>query len=119
MKRIFAIVGLIAAIFALCSCQLLSSSEVSIVRFSLTNESIRLVEGVAPKKPMSIVIQHETTDENDEASSVTLADGLLIDGELPLTRTVSEPTEVVISMKVGRTSNKAEATAVLRPNATT
>lgn len=118
MKRIFAIVGLIAAIFALCSCELLSSSEVSIVRFSLTNESIKLVEGVTPKNPISIVIQHETTDENDEASSVTLADGLLIDGELPLTRTVPEPTEVEISMKVGRTSNKAEATVLLRPNAT-
>ena len=118
MKRFLVAIGLIVAIFALCNCQLQSSSGASIVRFSLTNESVKLVEGVTPKEPISIVVQYETTDENDEASSVTLADGLLTDGELPLTRTVPEPTEVVISMKVGRTSNKAEATALLRPNAT-
>ena len=82
--------------------------------FRLTNESVRLVQGM----PISIAIRYEITDENIEVSSVTLAEGQLVDGQLALDQKVTEPTEVLISVKVGADGKIAETTAVLKPDST-
>lgn len=115
MKRVLAVLGLVAASLVLNSCQWQSFVKITVTNFSLTTESVRLVKGNLTEQPISISVQYEDTDENGEVSYVTLADGPLEDGELELSQSVSEPTEVVISVKVGADGESAETTAILKP----
>ena len=118
MKRAFVVIGLCATTLVLSSCSWQSYLEETVTHFSLTNESVTLVEGIVPEKSLKIVVRSETTDENHEGSSVMLAEGELANGRLALTRQVTEPTKVVISMNLGSVGEEPEVTAVLRPNTT-
>ena len=117
MKRACVVVGLVATTFVLNSCLWQNYVEETVTHFSLSNESVRLVEGIVPDKLLTIVIRSEVADENNEDSTVTLTEGELDDGRLALSRQVTEPTKVVISMKLGSEGDDPEVTAVLRPNA--
>lgn len=116
MKKVLITIGLIATTLVLNSCQWTSSVTLTITHYSLTNESVRLVQGLPSLQPISMSVGYEVTDENNEVSNVTLADGPLVDGILKLVRKVNEPTEVIISVNNGTDGDNAEATAVLRPD---
>lgn len=116
MKKAFLVLGLITTSLVLNSCQWQSYTKMVFTHFSLTNESVRLVNGILTEQPISIVIRYESTDEHGEISNVILADGPLGDGELELNQSVTEPTEIFISMKVGEGGKTSEATAVLKPS---
>lgn len=117
MTRDVLAIGLIGITLILISCQSQPVDTLTITHYSLTNESVRLVQGLPSPQPISISVDHEGTDENNEVSSVTLANGQLVDGELKLEQKITEPTEVVISVKFVTDDVNRETTAVLRPDA--
>lgn len=116
MKRVFLVLGLITTSLVVNSCSWQTYVTMTLTHFSLTNESVRLVKGIPTKRPISIMIRHENTDGSDESSGEVLADGTLIDGKLDLSHSVTEPTEIVISVKVGEDGASSETTAVLTPD---
>ena len=118
MKKVFVTIGLIAATLFLNSCQWQTFVKITMTHFSLTNESVRLVHGIHSEQPISITVSYEITDENNEVSIVTLTEGQLVEGELALDQKVTEPTEVVISVRVGADGDNAETTAILKPDST-
>lgn len=115
MKKVLVGLGLLAASLVLNSCTWQTYTKITTTHFRLSDESVRLVKGKWTEQPISISVRYEDTDENGEVSYVMLADGPLEDGELELSQSVSEPTEVVISVKVGEDGESSETTAVLKP----
>ena len=97
-KAIFTI-GLFGFTLFLIGCQSRIVGTETITHYSLTNESVRLVQGVPSEQPISISVSSRVTEENNKVTRVSLANGQLIDGELKLDQQVTEPTEVVISVK--------------------
>lgn len=116
MKKVLAVLGLIAASLVLNSCSWQTFAKITVTHFSLSDESVRLVSGKWTEQPIVVSVRYEVTDENGEVSYVMLADGPLEDGELELSQSVSEPTEVVISVKVGADGESTETTAILKPS---
>lgn len=119
MKRVIFSLGLLAVLLSICSCQQRYTVSVSIYQFKLTNESVQLVSDIPIEQPLSITVSYEIADEDDEVSTVMLADGPLIDGKLELTQEVAEPTEVEVLVRSDASNPNARATAttVLRPSA--
>ena len=115
MKNVLIVLGLFAASLVLNSCSWQTYAKITLTHFSLSDESVRLVKGKWTEQPISVSVRSEVTDENGEVSYVMLADGTLVDGELELSQTVSESTEVVISVTVGEDGEASETTAVLKP----
>ena len=116
MKNAVLSIGLIGCTLVLISCQSQVVDTLTITHYSLTNESVKLVQGTPSQQPISILVSYEITDENNEASNVILANGQLVDGELNLTQGVTEPTEVLISVIQGSRLVNPGITAVLKPD---
>lgn len=118
MKKTVLAIGLVALTLLLNGCKSQYVSTQTITHYSLTNDSIKFVQGHPTQQPISISVSYEVTDENNEVSSVTLANGQLIDGELKLEQTITEPTEVVIAVNFLNDDLTSETIAVLRPDTT-
>lgn len=118
MKKALTTIGLVFLTLALNSCVWERSVSLTIISFSLTNESVKQVVGPLWQPPISISVSYEVLNENNQASKVFLVNGQLVDRELKLDRKVSEPTEVVISVSGGSTDRSAQTTAVLGPDST-
>lgn len=121
-KHILGVLGLIFVALYFSSCQLTDVGTIKVRQFTLSNESFRLVQGKPFKHPHMIGVSYESKAEHDDESRVILGVGISKDGEIKLTRNVSEPTEVNIGV-VGlgdRASYKttARTTVLLRPDAT-
>ena len=114
MKRVLAALGLITVSLIISSCQ--SSGFNRMTRFTLSSESVRLVQDAVVQPPVWVAVSYETTDEKDKASTVVLANGQLVDGELLFSHRVAEPTEVQISVNFGDNEDGREITTVLKPN---
>lgn len=114
MLRVLRAIGLIAVTLFFISCQ--STRVESFARFTLSNESVRLVQGDANIPPISVMVSYVKTDEKNNQSIVILADGRLVDGELLLRENVDKPTEVLITVSVGNDEDGREITSVLKPN---
>lgn len=115
MKNVLVVIGLTVVALVLCNCQ--SATVVELTRFTLSNESVRIAQDTESKHTIWVTVSTETTDENNKAFNVVLADGPLVDGELLLSRRVAEPTRVRISVKRGDNEGSREIFAVLKPNA--
>ena len=116
MKRVLFGLGLLALTSSLTSCQPRFVDIVSITRYSLTNESVQITSGDAIDSSFSIKVSYAVTDENDKVSKGILADGLFINGELKLSQSVTEPTEVRIDAYACGSSRSRGASTVLRPD---
>lgn len=117
MNKVLLSIGLIGYTLVLIGCQSQVVDTLTITHYSLTNESIRLVEGDPSEQPISISVSYRVTEENDEVTRVYLANGQPVDGELQLDQQVTEPTEVVISVNfVGDQVSRRVAT-ILSPAA--
>ncbi|MXZ44573.1 MAG: TlpA family protein disulfide reductase [Gammaproteobacteria bacterium] len=116
MKKTLFTIGLVAITLILNGCQSQSVSTQTITHYSLSNESIRFVQGLPMQQPISISVSYEVADENNEVSSIILASGQLIDGELKLEQTVTEPTEVVIAVNFVTDDVTSKTSAILRPD---
>ena len=116
MKRASVIVVLVAATLVVGGCQWQGTTRLTVTQFRLTNETVQVAPSTPIEKPIWMTIRHELTDENNGVSNVILAEGQLVDGELVLTQSVAEPTEVVISVRVGIDGDDAETSALLRPD---
>lgn len=115
MKRVLLAIGIIAATLSLNSCQWTSFIKVPL--FILSDESVKYVEGwYYDPQVVSIKVSYDNVDENDKISTVVLADGPLIDGELLFNQKVIEPTEVKISVRYRDEEDVAETTAFIVPN---
>ena len=115
MKQVLVVAGLIVVPLLLSSCQSTQIERIS--RFTMSDESVKLVHGDANIPPISVLITHTTRDENNKTSIEILADGPLVDGELVLSEKVEEPTTVRISVNIGGNKDGRELTTVLKPNA--
>ena len=118
MKKALTTIGLLFLTLVLNSCVWERSVSLSIISFSLTNESVKQVVGPSWQPPISISVSYEVLNENNQVSKVFLVNGQMVDRELKLDRKVSEPTEVVISVSGGSTDRSAETSAVLSPDST-
>lgn len=118
MKKALLSIGVIGFAFILIGCQSRNVSTQTITHYSLTKDSIKFVQGLPTQQPISISVSYEFSDGNNEVSRVTLANGPLVDGELKLEQTITEPTEVVISATFVTDDITRETTAVLRPDTT-
>ena len=116
MKRVLFGLGLLALTSSLTSCQPRFVDIVSITRYSLTNESVQITSGEAIDSSFSIKVSYAVTDENDKVSKEILADGPFINGELKLSQSVTEPTEVRIDAYACGSSRSRGASTVLRPD---
>jgi len=116
VKKALTTIGLLFLTLVLNSCVWERSVSLTIISFSLTNESVEQIQGSPKQPPISITVSYEAMDENNQVSNIFLVKGELVDGELKLDQTVSEPTEVVISVSGGSTDQSAETTAVLEPD---
>ena len=116
MKKVFVAIGLIGVSLILNGCESLDVEDVT--QFTLSNESIKVVQGSAINHPISVVVSYETKEKNNEDSTEILVDGRLVDGELLLSGEVDAPTEVLISVNVAGAEKSRELSAVLSPNTT-
>lgn len=116
MKKTVLSLGVIGIVLVFSGCQSKTSNTVSITHFRLTNESVQLTSSDPIAQSISLKVRYEVTDENDVVSNVILAEGQLVDGELLLAQSVTEPTEVLISLIREDGLESPGATALLRPD---
>lgn len=117
MKKAVLSIGLIGCTLVLISCQSRIVETLTLTHYSLTNESVKLVKGTPSEQPISISVSSRVTEENNELTRVSLANGQLVDGELKLDRQVTEPTEIVISVKFVTDEITRRIVTVLSPAA--
>lgn len=109
---------LLVLISSVTSCQSQYSVQMTVTQFRLTNESVQVTSGNPIEQSFSIMVSYEVTDENSEVSKVILAHGQFIDGELQLTQSITEPTEVTIEVYEGAERKSIGTDTVLRPDST-
>ena len=114
MKRVLVVAGLIVVPLLLSSCHSTQIERIS--RFTMSDESVKLVHGDANIPPIFVLITHTTKDENNNTSIEILADGPLVDGELVFSEKVEEPTTVRILVNIGGNKDGRNLTTVLKPN---
>ncbi len=115
MRGVLFGLGTLVLTLHMSSCQSQRSVQKSTTLFRLTNETVQIVSGDPIEQALTITVSYEVTDENNEVTTVFLANGQLVDGELKLDQKVTQPTEVVISVSSGSTDHFAKMTTVLRP----
>ncbi|MYC25951.1 MAG: TlpA family protein disulfide reductase [Gammaproteobacteria bacterium] len=115
MRRVLFGLGMLALTLNMSSCQSQRTILETTTQFRLTNEIIQIISGDFREKSFTLTVSYEVTDENNEVSTVFLANGQLVDGTLKLDQTVTQPTEVEISVRGDSPDHFAKMTTVLRP----
>ena len=120
MKRVLVAIGLIVVTLNFSGCAWVPTLNPfnNLPHFALSNESVKVISGVPTDDFVTITISYETTDEHENVSTVVLADGPLVEGELKFNQEVQEPKKVLISVKWEDDSETAEATAFITPDET-
>ena len=116
MKKAVLALGVIGIALIFSGCQSKTINTVSITHFRLTNESVQLASSDPMEQSISLKVRYEVTDENDAVSNVILAKGQLVDGKLLLAQSVTEPTEVLISVTREDGIESPGIPALLRPD---
>ncbi len=120
MRRVLVAIGLLVVISNFSSCSWVPAFNPfnDLPQFALSNKSVKVISGLPTDDYVTLTISYETTDENENVSTVVLADGPLVEGELKFNREVMEPTEVLISVKWMDNEDTAETTAFITPDDT-
>lgn len=120
MRKVLVAIGLLLVplIFSSCAWVPALNPFNNLPQFALSDEAVKYVEGLITADQVSMTISYKTSDENGNVSTVVLADGSLVDGELQFNQKVMEPTEVLISLKYRDREDTAETTAFITPGIT-